>query len=191
MTAPGSPVELTAVILAVVYLLLAVRQNIACWYAAFASTAIFLYIFWQVNLYMESALQIYYLAMAVYGWWQWRHVNGEKKPLPISVWSYKQHLAAISFILLATVTSGWLLSGTDQRLGYIDAFTTWGAVITTFMVARKILENWLYWLIIDGVSIYLYLDRELYFTAALFVLYIGIIFFGFYAWRQDYRRTAA
>ncbi|MBO6566871.1 MAG: nicotinamide mononucleotide transporter, partial [Pseudomonadales bacterium] len=88
---------------------------------------------------------------------------------------------------IATFISGTLLADTDQRLGYVDSFTTWGAIVTTFMVARKILENWIYWLVIDSVSIYLYLDRALYFTAILFMAYLVIIFFGFRAWWLDYR----
>jgi len=180
--------ELAAVILAIAYLLLAVRQQISCWYAAFISTAIFLYVFWQVDLYMESALQVYYLVMAVYGWWSWQHYHGTAEELPVRTWKPLKHILAIGFIAIATFVSGLLLTDTDQRLAYLDSFTTWGAVVTTFMVARKILENWLYWLIIDTASIYLYMDRELYFTALLFVVYILIIFFGFRAWLKDYRQ---
>ncbi|MBO6657400.1 MAG: nicotinamide mononucleotide transporter [Pseudomonadales bacterium] len=183
----SSLLELTAVILAVIYLVLAVKQNIACWYAAFISTAIFLHIFWQANLYMESGLQVFYLGMAVYGWFQWRTVQGKESPLPVSTWPPRYHLAAFTFIGIATFISGTLLADTDQRLGYVDSFTTWGAIVTTFMVARKILENWIYWLVIDSVSIYLYLDRALYFTAILFMAYLVIIFFGFRAWWLDYR----
>ena len=187
----NSLLELTAVVFAVAYLLLAVRQHIACWYAAFISTAIFLYIFWQVNLYMESGLQVYYLGMAVYGWWAWRQGNSGTNPgLRISTWSLKQHLIVIGMIIVATFVSGTLLSGTDQRLGYLDSFTTWGAIVATFMVTRKILENWLYWIVIDSASIYLYLDRELYFTVILFFVYLVIIFFGFRSWLTEYRLTA-
>jgi nicotinamide mononucleotide transporter len=135
---------------------------------------------------MESGLQVYYLIMAVYGWWQWQH-GKEGRQLPVSVWPVKYHVIAILTILVATLISGSMLSGTDQRLGYVDSFTTWGAVLTTYMVTRKVLENWIYWLVIDGVSIYLYLDRELYFTALLFAAYIVIIFFGFWSWWQDYQ----
>lgn len=182
--------ELAAVVLAIIYLILAVRQQIACWYAAFVSTAIFLYVFWQVNLYMESGLQIYYLVMAVYGWWQWQQGKSEGAMLSITRRRLVWHLGAISLILIATAISGYLLSDTSQRLAYVDSFTTWGAIVTTFMVARKILENWIYWLVVDSVSIYLYLDRELYFTALLFVAYIVIIFFGWFAWLKDYRGQA-
>ena len=79
-------------------------------------------------------------------------------------------------------------SCSNAALPFLDSFTTWGSVLTTWMVARKILENWLYWLVIDGVSIYLYLDRELYFTALLFAVYIVIIFFGYYQWLQHLKQ---
>jgi nicotinamide mononucleotide transporter len=184
----NSLAELMAVFFAIAYLLLAVRENIACWYAAFISTSIFLVVFWQVQLYMESGLQVYYLVMAVYGWWQWRHpgTGDSTQQLPISTRSWRWHLIMVLAVLVATLVSGTLLSNTDQQLAYIDSFTTWGSVITTYMVARKILENWAYWLVIDGVSIYLYLDRELYFTAALFSVYIIIIFFGWFTWFEKY-----
>ena len=187
----NSSLELVAVVLAIAYLLLAVRQHIACWYAAFISTAIFLYVFWQVNLYMESGLQVYYLGMAVYGWWAWQRGRSEGKPgLTISTWSLRQHLIVIGIVVVATFVSGTLLSGTEQRLGYLDSFTTWGAVVATFMVTRKVLENWLYWIVIDSASLYLYFDRELYFTMILFLVYLVIIFFGFQSWLREYRLEA-
>lgn len=187
----NSLLELIAVVLAIAYLLLAVRQHIACWYAAFISTAIFLYVFWQVNLYMESGLQVYYLGMAVYGWWAWQRGRSEGKPgLTISTWSLRQHLIVIGIVVVATFVSGTLLSGTEQRLGYLDSFTTWGAVVATFMVTRKVLENWLYWIVIDSASLYLYFDRELYFTMILFLVYLIIIFFGFRSWLGEYRLEA-
>ena len=187
----NSSLELVAVVLAIAYLLLAVRHHIACWYAAFISTAIFLYVFWQVNLYMESGLQVYYLGMAVYGWWAWQRGRSEGKPgLTISTWSLRQHLIVIGIVVVATFVSGTLLSGTEQRLGYLDSFTTWGAVVATFMVTRKVLENWLYWIVIDSASLYLYFDRELYFTMILFLVYLVIIFFGFQSWLREYRLEA-
>lgn len=185
----NSLLELAAVIFAVAYLFLAVRENSLCWYAAGISTLIFLFIFWDVKLYMESGLQIYYLAMAFYGWYQWRGANRETASLQVSKWRAKQHVIALALIATLTFVSGSLLnSGTDANLPYLDSFTTWASVVTTFMVARKILENWFYWLVIDSVSIYLYLDRELYFTSLLFAIYIVIIFFGWFAWNRSYRQ---
>ena len=185
----NSLLELVAVVFAVAYLVLAVKENSLCWYAAGISTLIFLFIFWDVKLYMESGLQIYYLAMAFYGWYQWRGANRETASLRVSKWRAKQHVIALALIATLTFISGSLLnSGTDANLPYLDSFTTWASVVTTFMVARKILENWFYWLVIDSVSIYLYLDRELYFTSLLFAIYIVIIFFGWFAWNRSYRQ---
>jgi nicotinamide mononucleotide transporter len=73
----------------------------------------------------------------------------------------------------------------DAPLPHLDSFTTWGAVVTTFMVARKVLENWVYWFVIDVVSIFMYLDRELYFTAALFAGYLVMIVIGYRSWRAS------
>lgn len=185
----NSLLELVAVVFAVAYLVLAVKENSLCWYAAGISTLIFLFIFWDVKLYMESGLQTYYLAMAFYGWYQWRGAQTETVSLRVSKWRAKQHVVALALIATLTFVSGSLLnSGTDANLPYLDSFTTWASVVTTFMVARKILENWFYWLVIDSVSIYLYLDRELYFTSLLFAIYIVIIFFGWFAWNRSYRQ---
>ncbi len=180
--------EVTAVLLGIAYLLLAMREHLWCWYAAFASTAIFLFLFWDVSLLMESALQVYYLAMAVYGWWQWQHGGGDNGELEISSWGARQNVFAIGVVLASSATSGWLLREySSAALPFLDSFTTWGSVLTTWMVARKILENWLYWVVIDAVSIYLYLDRALYLTAGLFVVYIIIAVFGYRKWLLHYR----
>ena len=185
----NSVLELMAVMFALAYLVLAVKENSLCWYAAGISTLIFLFIFWNVKLYMESGLQIYYLAMAIFGWYQWRGAQSETASLQVSKWSAKQHVIALALIATLTLVSGSLLnSGTDASLPYLDSFTTWASVVTTFMVARKVLENWIYWLVIDSVSIYLYIDRELYFTSLLFAVYIVIIFFGWFAWNRSYQQ---
>lgn len=180
--------EALAVALGVAYLLLAVRESLWCWYAAFFSTAIYLWLFWQVSLPMESALQLYYLVMAVYGWYQWRHGGAQATPLSISTWGARQHGVAIAAILLASAVSGALLTRyTDAALPYLDSFTTWGSILTTWMVARKVLENWVYWLVIDSASIWLYLERGLLMTAGLFAVYLVIVLFGWRQWLLHYR----
>ncbi len=179
--------EMLAVALSLAYLLLAMRENSLCWYCAFFGTAIYIWIFGGVKLYMESLLNVYYLVMAVYGWYQWRRGGREHHGLSIRSWSFDCHLYAFLGVLLVSLISGYLLEkNTDAQLPYLDSFTTWGSVLTTYMVARKVLENWLYWILIDGVSIYIYLDRELYFTAGLFAIYVVLVVIGFVTWRKLY-----
>ncbi|WP_193163101.1 nicotinamide riboside transporter PnuC [Microbulbifer hainanensis] len=184
--------EIVAVILALAYLLLAMKEEISCWYAAFISTAIYLFLFWDVSLLMESALQVFYLLMAVYGWWQWRFHSDKQQDLQIHRWPLRTHLLAFAAVGVLTLLFGTVLSSsTSAARPFLDSFTTWGAVITTYMVTRKVLENWLYWVLFDGVSIYLYIDRGLYLTALLFVLYVIIVIFGYFQWLDIYQREQA
>lgn len=185
--------ELAAVLLGIAYLLLVVRENIICWYAAFVSTLIFTFLFWDASLLMDSGLQVYYLSMAVYGWYQWKfHPGTSENIMPISTWSISQHGWVIAGVIILSLVSGYLLAeNTEAAMPYLDSFTTWGSVVTTYMVAKKILENWIYWLVIDAMSVFLYIDRGLYLTALLFVAYVFIVVVGFWQWLQHYQREQA
>ena len=179
-------------VLAVAYLLLAIRQNAWCWAAAAISTSLYLFIMYESKLYMQSLLQLYYLAMAAYGWYNWRRPQATGGQLPVSVWPLGYHALAVGGVLLLVFLSAGLLQRySDAALPYLDAFTAWGAIVATFLMARKILENWLYWFVIDTVSIGLYLDRELYFTAGLFVFYLVMIVVGYRSWRGSIPGQAA
>jgi nicotinamide mononucleotide transporter len=179
------PWEAIAVVLAVVYLLLAIRQNILCWVAAFVSTAIYLVLMFRVGLYMESGLQFFYMAMAIYGWYSWRHGPGATHELQVSSWPLAFNIFPALIIVLATGMSGFVLHNyTDAAMPYVDSFTTWGAIVGTWMVARKIIQNWHYWFVVDSVAIYLYASRGLWLTVLLFTLYLVLIVIGYREWRK-------
>jgi nicotinamide mononucleotide transporter len=184
--------EIVAVVLAVIYLVLAIRQNIWCWAAAAISTLLYLYIMYQARLYMESVLQLFYLAMAAYGWYQWRGDPDNGEELRVSTWPVRYHLFAIGSVLLLVIVSGELLTRySNAALPFLDSLTNWGAVVATFMVTRKILENWIYWFVIDAVSIALYISRDLFFTAALFTAYLVMIVIGYRSWRASMVESTA
>ena len=178
--------EVIAVIMAIAYLVLAMYENILCWLAALISTSIYVVLFFDVNLYMESGLQIYYIIMALYGWYAWRKHSDQKDDLQISRWQRQHHVIAISSILIITTISAWLLRDTGAAYPWLDSLTTWSAVLTTWMVARKILENWLYWIVIDSISIYLFINKELYLTALLFLIYVILCISGYRQWNLKY-----
>ena len=174
--------ELVAVALAIIYLLLAVKQNILCWPAAIISSSLYFFIMYSADLYMEAYLQIFYIFMGFYGWLQW---NSNESSLIVRTWSKRNHLAAFVIIILLTLISGYTLQTyTEAVFPFIDAFTTWGAIIATYMVAKKLIENWIYWFVIDGISVFLFLSRDLVFTAMLFVSYLIIIYFGYKSWKK-------
>ena len=181
--------ELSAMILALAYLLLAVRQIIWCWLAAFVSTLIYSGVFLQAQLYMDAALQVFYALMAIYGWSQWRHGGHADSALRISKRPMRWHGITLAVIVLISLVSGFLLSRyTNAAFPYLDSFTTWASVIATWMVARKVLENWIYWIAIDSVSVYLYVHRGLYLTVILFILYVMIAVAGWQTWKSEYRK---
>lgn len=181
-----SPLEVVGVLTAVGYLVLAIRQNVWCWLCAGISTAIYVYLFFGARLYMESALNLFYFGMAIYGWAVWHRGAGDHEELPVSVWALERHALAIAGIAALAGATGWLLDAwTDAAFPYIDSATTWGAIWATFLVARKVFENWYYWLVIDAASIAIYSSRDLEFTALLFVLYLAMIPFGIVAWRRS------
>ena len=190
--AATSPWEAIAAALGLAYLLLAVRRNLLCWLCAFISTAIYLVLFARAALYMQSALQVFYLVMAVVGFMDWRNGRSDSGEVLIRTWDGRQHLAAVVFVAAATLLNGWLLAqNTNAAAPYVDSFVTWGSVITTWMVARRVIENWLYWIVVDAVAAWLYFSQGLLVTTILFVIYLGIVVRGYYAWRRDLAAQSA
>jgi len=178
-------IEPAAVILAISYLLLAIKQNISCWFAAFFSSLLYFFVMYSAGLYMEAGLQIFYCVMAVYGWTQWRASLPVNKKFLVKTWNRNQHIKAISLIFLLAFASGWVLEKfTNAALPFIDSLTTWGAIVTTYMVAKRLLENWIYWFVIDTISVFLFYSRGLFLTSILFFVYLIIIYFGYKSWTE-------
>lgn len=188
--------ELAAVVLAIAYLLLAMAQSRWCWPAAFFSTMIYVVLFWQSALLMESLLNAYYLAMAVYGWkmWQQRPNVPTEDGLPpnatvqtvVKSWSLVSHAKIITGLSILSAVLGYVMANfTHADFAYLDATTTVFALFATWMVTQKVLENWLYWIVIDGASIYLYIQKSFNLTAGLFMLYCVICVFGYLKWREQ------
>jgi nicotinamide mononucleotide transporter len=183
-------VELLAVALAVSYLLLAIGQRLSCWLAAFVSSVLYVWVLFGARLYMESVLNGYYAAMAIYGFWQWQHGRGGAA-LAVNRWPIARHaLAALIIVALSLVSSFFLRRYTPAALPFLDSMVTWSSVFATFLVARKVYENWHWWLVINSVSVYLYYSRHLYATMLLFALYLILIAIGMREWRRSLRSTA-
>jgi nicotinamide mononucleotide transporter len=181
--------EVAAVLLAIIYLLLAIREHPGCWLAAILSSLIYVVLLGEQQLYMEAALQVFYVAMAVYGWWVWRPA-AEGAALVVHVWPWRWHLGALLLVGFLSLASGLLLeSNTAAVLPYLDSAITWASLLATWMVARKVLENWLYWFVIDSLSLGVFLSRGLYLTAMLFAVYLVLIVIGYRRWRDQWMRS--
>ncbi len=176
-----------AVVLALAYLVLAARESLWCWYFAFASSALYVLIMWEVSLYMEAGLNGFYLVMAVLGWYEWRSGGKEHTGVKIVSLTWPQHGALLALMLVMALLNGWAMQAwTDAAWPFVDSLLTWGGVITTFLVVRKVLENWIYWFLLDALNLYVYIERGLYMSALLFALYLVIVVFGYFKWRREF-----
>ena len=180
--------EIVAAILAIAYLILAMLQDMRCWVAWIISSLMYFFVMYSANLYMEALLQIFYIFIGLYGLYQWRFKADKKDALKITTWSVKNHLIVISALVFLTSLSGYILMiYTAAASPFVDAFTTWGAIAASYLVAKKILENWFYWFVIDFVSVFLFISRELYPTALLFIVYLVLVVIGYSAWRKSWQ----
>lgn len=186
------PAEWAAVVLALGYLLLAVRQNAWCWACAIASSAIFLVLFAQAGLVMQAVLQLFYIAMGVYGWAAWRGGGDTGRALPVTRWTPRWHGLAFAGVVAVSAVNGWAVrSGQGGWVPYVDALVAWGSVLATVMVTRKVLENWLYWIALDSIAAVLYWTQGLQATAVLFIVYVVIAVRGYFEWRASLDRSPA
>ena len=186
--AATSAPEAIAAALGFAYLVLAIRPHPACWVAAFVGTALYAWVFREAGLRMQAALQVYYVGMAVYGWFAWR--GGDRGgSLRVRRGSWRLHALGLLGVLAATgVTVAWLDERSTQSA--LDAFTTWGSVFATWLVARKILGNWGWWLVIDALIAVLCWRQGLYATALLYAAYLVLVAIGWRAWHRDWARAA-
>ncbi|NVJ53835.1 MAG: nicotinamide mononucleotide transporter [Campylobacteraceae bacterium] len=183
-----STYEAIAMILAIAYILLALRQSLWCWPAAFISTLIYTILFFDVSLLMDSALNAYYLIMAIYGWYSWKYGGKlQEQELEVSSYGLEKNIKIIIVLSLVSLVFGYIMANyTSADFAYIDSFTTVFAVFTTYMLAKKILENWIYWIVIDMISIYIYIQKGLNLTAILFVIYTVLALIAFRKWKEEY-----
>jgi len=179
--------EQVAVLCALLYVVLISFKSQWGWLFATISSAIYIFICYFGKLYLETGLQVFYVAMALYGWYEWSDAEDETNQ-GIKRWSSKTHVYLISGSLVLTLIAGLVFDVyTDQANPYLDAFTTVFSLAATYMVTQKILENWLYWIVIDLVATLLYVNRGLELTGILYLLYTVIAVFGFFNWKKTFK----
>jgi nicotinamide mononucleotide transporter len=142
------------------------------------------------RLYMESVLNAFYAAMAVYGYWQWTRGFGGRE-LEVSRWSVSRNAVGLLVVVAMSMVSSYFLRRfTPAAWPFVDSMAAWASVFATFLVARKVYENWHWWLVIDSVSLCLCFTRGLYLTMLLFGLYLMMIVIGMREWRRSSQPVA-
>ncbi len=187
-----SPLEAAAVALAILYLVLAAHQSQWCWAAAIISCSIYATLMFSVQLYMEFLLQLAYIALAVYGWWQWQYGAGAEPAVERPEYSWRWHASWILVLSgIAALIAVLLELYTDADAVWLDSFTTVFSLFATWLLTRKLFSNWLYWLVIDSIYVYLYASKGFVATGGLFALYLILVFYAMWQWQRQRETTEA
>ena len=187
-------IEILGTIVGIIYLWLEYKANIYLWLVSIIMPVIYLYVFYIAGLYADFAINIYYLLIAVYGWLAWKcgfklfSKKTEKsrvEVLKISRVPKKLWIRLIPIYLLLQLSITWMLmTYTNSDVPWLDSFTTSVSIIAMWLLARKYVEQWLVWIVVDVVCVGLYLYKDLYYTSALYAIYAIIAVFGYIKWRK-------
>ncbi len=182
--------EWLAVASSLSYVYLAAKKNIGCWLAALISTGIYIYLCYAGQLFIEAGLQIFYFVMAIYGWMVWNKTSDNNNNL--IRWGLKAHVKNIIISALLALVLGFVFDQyTQQANSYLDAFITCFSLTATFMVAKKVVDNWAYWIVIDFASIFLYAGRGLYLSAILFLMFTLFAIYAYFSWLKKFKEQDA
>ena len=180
-------IELLGSVLSIIYLYLSIKQKASLWIFGFLCSALYVVVFFQSKFYADMSLQFYYLGVSVFGWISWKAGKPEnREELPVKRTTPLSGVIILLIALILYFVYYFILTGyTDSPLPKADAFTTALSIVATWMLARKMIEHWWLWIIVDSVSAGLYFYKALYPTAILFVIYTIMAIIGYRQWKKS------
>ena len=186
-------IEVLGAVSGLIYLYFSIRQIIWLWPLGIITSVLYIYVFYKAKFYADMSLQVYYFFISIYGWYHWLHGSRKKnsdEQIPVTTINFKMWATLVVVSILLTMISGYFLDNfTDSPMPFLDAFTTAFSVVATWMLARKMIENWLFWIVIDAVSMGMYIYKGLYPTVVLFLVYTFMAFIGYRQWKVDLKKA--
>lgn len=174
--------ELSAVILGFAYLILISFSQRIAWIFGIISSAIYVYMAFVSAIYIQAGLQFVYVVLGIFGFINW----GKSAETKLKIWSLQKHFLVGILTLVLALTLGFVFSKTSQKLPYLDAFISAFAILATYLTTKSILENWLYWIVLNLLSMYLWFEQGLELTVFLFGINTLMAVFGFVLWRKKW-----
>lgn len=196
-------IEIFGALSGIIFVYLEIKGNIWLWPLGILTSAVYIYVFFESKFYADMGLQWYYLVISIYGWYWWRRGarerrgEGERERMADGGGSLKGVsrlrpstglILGLITLLLFVVIRYILINFTDSPVPGWDSLTTSISVVATWMLARKIIEHWILWIIVDIISIGLYIYKGLYPTVVLFTVYSVMAFIGFIEWRKGIKQ---
>ena len=181
-------IELTATLFGLACVVLTIRQHIACWPTGLVMVVLYIHIFHEARLYSDMGLQVIYVFLQLYGWYHWVYGGRTRNALPVSRMSQRSIALWLAAAAAGTMSLGFVMDRyTDASLAYWDATTTVLSLIAQYLMARKLVESWLFWIVVDILAIGIYLVKDLHLTAGLYAVFLVLATIGFFAWLQSLR----
>lgn len=184
--APFTWLELVAFVLAIAMVVFNMRVNPLGWPLAIVSSALYFFLFWNSRLYGDASLQVFFIVIAFWGWWQWlRGTTDDGNALRVRELGPRQRWQLLAALAVAWPATGlFLKTWTDTDVPWWDAFPTAASVIGQWLLGRKYVENWLAWIVVNVVSVALFAYKGLWLTVILYSVFIVMSVFGWRAWRR-------
>lgn len=181
-----SEIEIIATIFGVICVGLTIKQHIACWPAGLVQVILYIFVFYQAKLYADMVLHVIYVLLSIYGWYHWAINKSDTQSTGVStegkfIYMYV-FICLISSVILGLVFTIY----TDASFPYTDSFIMSASLIAQWLMSRKKLESWVFWILTDIVAIYVYWYKELYWTTGLYIIFLFLAITGLMEWRKDY-----
>jgi nicotinamide mononucleotide transporter len=169
----------------------AVRESAWNWPVGIANNVFFFVLFWKTKLYADALLQIVYVIISIYGWWNWLHGGDDSSRLPITRTRLQTALLIFLVTALSTAVMAFALERfTDSQVPFGDGVTTALSLTAQYMLSRKLLENWWVWMAADVIYILLYCYKSLYLTGILYAVFFAMCIVGYRGWRKSLTRLS-
>jgi nicotinamide mononucleotide transporter len=188
-TAWGIPftwLEIVAVVLSIAMVVCNMRVNPLGWPLAIVASLLYFALFWNSKLYGDASLQIFFIAISAWGWWQWlRGTTADGNALKVQTLSPRGRITALAAVLIGWPAIGWFLkTHTDSDVPWWDAFPTAASIVGQWLLGRKYIENWPTWVVVNVVSVGLFAYKSLWLTAFLYALFVLMALVGWRAWQR-------
>lgn len=181
-------IEWTATFFGFLCVVLTIRRNIWCWPTGLVQVSLFIVVFYQAKLYSDLLLHVIYVFLQFYGWYCWTRQNAVNETLIVKSLPRFSLLAWSGVTVVGTVVWGGAMSTwTDASLPYPDAFTTVASLVAQFLLARRYIQNWGFWICVDVVAIWVYFTKQLNATAMLYITFLILATIGLMIWHRQLR----
>ena len=179
--------EVTAVAFGILSVFLSVRQNIWSWPTAIVNVTLYFVVFRDAKLYADMGLQVIYLALSLYGWYEWLHGGDNRSVLRVSRATPRMAAALVAVASLSVAVLGTVLErSTDAALPFVDSATTSTSLVAQWMMTRKVLENWAVWMAVDVAYVLMFVYKSLYLTAGLYAVFFALAAMGHVRWKRSF-----